>query len=234
MKTKKYNSPARNSIRRSPVTYSFLFIALVLAWFGLLPTAEAGSATWLASPVNGDWNNAGNWTTGGPPNGPSDRATFATSNQAGVSLSAGTEVNGITFQAGASAFTITSSVGTTLNITGLGIVNSSGISQNFVTATDATGGNGGIQFFNSATAGSGTVITNDAPITTGGNAGVTFFNQGSSAGRATIINNGANIVTCPSCGGVRRYSQHPRPRAMPASSTKPLRSAAQETAEQHS
>src|SRR5712691_6158386 len=86
---------------------------------GLLPTlvlllsiqpSHAGSATWLASPSTGDWNTAANWTAGGPPDGPADTATFATSNITGVSLSvpnATTEVNGIVFNAGASAFTIT-------------------------------------------------------------------------------------------------------------------------------
>src|SRR6267378_236212 len=191
--------PSRNSVRRLPVTRSFLFIALVLAWFALSPTAEAGSATWLASPVNGDWNTAGNWTIGGPPNGPSDTATFATSNQTGVSLSAGTEVNGITFHAGASAFTITANPTFGLTISGAGIINTSGISQNFVTAVDASGSSGGIQFLNSATAGSGTAFTNDAAITTCGNGGVTFFNNTSTAGSATIINNGTNMVNC---GGV--------------------------------
>ncbi len=76
----------------------------------LLSTASssfAGSARWKATPATGDWNTAGNWTAGGPPNGPADTATFATSNITGVSLSANTEVNGIVFNAGASAFTIT-------------------------------------------------------------------------------------------------------------------------------
>ena len=74
-----------------------------------IPSSHAGSATWLASPATGDWNTAGNWTAGGPPNGPADTATFATSNKTGVSLSASTQVNGIVFNAGASAFTITAS-----------------------------------------------------------------------------------------------------------------------------
>src|SRR6266699_5551091 len=68
----------------------------------LLSTASssfAGSATWKASPATGDWNTAGNWSAGGPPNGSADTATFATSNRTGVSLSANTQVNGIVFNA---------------------------------------------------------------------------------------------------------------------------------------
>src|SRR6266481_3893346 len=78
----------------------------------LLSTASssfAGSATWKASPVDVVWNNAGNWTAGGPPNGPADTATFATSNIRRPLIGEGsTEVNGIVFNPGASAFTITS------------------------------------------------------------------------------------------------------------------------------
>src|SRR5439155_171725 len=38
------------------------------------PPAFAGSATWLPFPGSGDWNNALNWSEGGPPNGPFDTA----------------------------------------------------------------------------------------------------------------------------------------------------------------
>ena len=59
-----------------------------IIWSGtaavLLLTAQislAGSATWLLSPQDSAWENANNWTPGGPPNGPSDIATFAQSSQ---------------------------------------------------------------------------------------------------------------------------------------------------------
>src|SRR5205809_5061531 len=119
----------------------------------LLSTASssfAGSATWLASPATGDWNTATNWTAGGPPNGPSDIAFFATSNTTAVSLSATTEVDGIVFNAGASAFAITASPTFTLTLSGTGLTNNSGVAQNFVTAVDEAGNGGGIIFSNSA------------------------------------------------------------------------------------
>ena len=56
----------------------------------LLLTAQislAGSATWLLSPQDSAWENANNWTPGGPPNGPSDIATFAQSSQTVVNIS---------------------------------------------------------------------------------------------------------------------------------------------------
>src|SRR5207244_4406702 len=154
--------PARNSISRSPLRRCFLLIRLAIA--GLLPalvlllsiqTSHAGSATWLAAPATGDWNTATNWTAGGPPNGSADTATFASSSTTGVSLSANTEVNGIVFNADASAFTITASPTFTLTLSGAGITNNSGIPQNFVTAVNGAGGFGTIAFTNSATAGSG-------------------------------------------------------------------------------
>src|SRR5262245_39934760 len=82
----------------------------------------AGSATWLASPANTDWNSAVNWTAGGPPNGSTNTATFATSNIKRPVISQTTEVNGIVFNPGASAFTITSPF-FSFTISGVGITN---------------------------------------------------------------------------------------------------------------
>ena len=66
----------------------------------LLITAQislAGSATWLSAPQDSAWENANNWTPGGPPNGPSDVATFAQSSQRDVNVSTSEEVNSIVF-----------------------------------------------------------------------------------------------------------------------------------------
>ena len=158
--------------------------------FGMTGTVNvvSGSATWLASPATGDWNTAANWTAGGPPNGSADTATFASSNITGVSLSLNTEVNGIVFNAGASPFTITASATLALTISGVGITNNSGITQNFVTATN--GNNGVINFTNSATAGSLTAFTNNGSTVSGGLGGSTAFDNSATAGNATLIANG--------------------------------------------
>ena len=157
---KKMTTPSvKNSISPSPFRLAFLLIPLAVACFALFPTAEAGSATWLASPVNGDWNTATNWTADGPPNGPSDMAFFATSNTTAVSLSANTEVNATVFNAAGSAFTITASPSFTLTISGAGMTNNSGTTQNFVADIDGIGNFGTIAFTNSATAGSLTAFT---------------------------------------------------------------------------
>src|SRR5947207_9224426 len=75
----------------------------------LLLTAQislAGSATWLSSPQDSAWENANNWTPGGPPNGPSDIATFAQSSQTNVNISTSEEANSAVFTAGSASFNL--------------------------------------------------------------------------------------------------------------------------------
>ncbi len=145
-------------------------------------TSHAGSATWKSSPASGDWNIATNWTPQTIPNGPSDTATFATSNTTSVSLSANTEVNGTVFNAGASAFTITVAPTLTLTVSGAGIANNSGVRQNFVTAADTSGPRGTIQFRNSAIVGNLTGVINRGPESSDSQGGITQFFDSSSAG----------------------------------------------------
>ena len=102
----------------------------------LLLTAQisvAGSATWLLSPQDSAWENANNWTPGGPPNGPSDIATFAQSAQTGVNISASEEVNSIVFTSNSASFNFAIvGVGGALMIGGTGVTNNSSVGQTFV------------------------------------------------------------------------------------------------------
>jgi autotransporter-associated beta strand protein len=153
--------------------------------------ARAGSATWDLNPGSGDWNTAANWTPMTVPNGSTDTATFALSNTTSVSISANTEVNGITFTAAATnPYTITASPGFTLTLTGAGITNNSGIAQNFVTGGEQFGQ---ISFTNNATAGNSTIFTNNngANNSEGGH---TFFFNTSTAGSGTFINNSGTVT----------------------------------------
>ena len=197
------------------------FFAVALALFP--SPALAGSAMWLPAPATGDWNTAGNWTPATVPNGAADIATFFTSATTGVSLSADTEVNGITFNAGASAFTITVSPTVVLTLSGTGITNNSGITQNFVMAVNGAGSFGAIRFTNSATAGVNTAFTmngsafgspfgspltvfldastagsgnftNNGGTASGGNGGTTVFRDNSTAANGTFTNNGGAVV----------------------------------------
>src|SRR5437764_13381431 len=84
-----------------------LLPALVLM-FGL-QTSQAGSAKWNLNPTNNDWYTATNWTPNTVPDGSTDTATFATSSQTAVSVGdrsdSTTELDGIVFNSGASAYT---------------------------------------------------------------------------------------------------------------------------------
>src|SRR6266481_9408877 len=133
---------------------TLIVAAIRCALMFLVPSVTyASSAQWDLDPISGDWNTADNWTPNGVPNGPADVATFGLSNTSNVSISADTEVNGITFTAAATnPYTITASPGLTLTISGVGITNNSGKTQNFVTATDGFGNVGKIVFSNHATA----------------------------------------------------------------------------------
>src|SRR5262245_42478133 len=133
----------------------------------LIPSlTHAASAQWDLDPISGDWNTAANWTPISVPNGPVDTATFGLSNTTDVSISADTEVNDIVFTAAATnPYTITASPGLMLSISGVGITNNSGVTQNFVTAVDAAGDQGAILFTNSATADSGNTCRAAALLT---------------------------------------------------------------------
>ena len=179
------------------LAWAFLLSAAAILTL-LLSTASssfAGSATWKASPATGDWNTATNWTPTTVPNGASDTATFATSNITSVSLSANTEVNGIVFNSGASAFTITASPTFTLTISGVGPTNNSATSPNFVTVTDGAGNFGTIVFTNSAAANTvagGPLITftNNGATASGAAGGNISFRDTTTANRCIFITEG--------------------------------------------
>ncbi len=169
---------------------SLFAVALQLVLLLALSAASsfAGSATWKTSPSSGDWNTARNWNPNTVPNGSADTATFKLSNTTNVSISLNTEVNGIVFNPGASAFTITAGPTLTLTVSGAGVANNSGIAQNFVTTADITGKRGTIQFRNSATVGNLTGFTNNGPPSSDQEGGITQFFDSSSAGNGGFSN----------------------------------------------
>src|SRR6266566_3033465 len=142
--------------------------------------AYAVSAQWDLDPTSGDWNTAANWTPMGIPNGPADIATFGLSNTTNVSISANTEVNGITFtSAAANPYYSTANPGLTLTISGVGITNKSGKTQNLVVAGYVFENPGTLVFSNSATAGNNVSIFNQ---------GFLQFSNRSTAANSSIFN----------------------------------------------
>ena len=118
------------------------------------------------------------------PNGAHDTATFNVSNVTDVFVQATDILKGMTFDSGASPFTISIgwsvAVGS-LTLGGTGIINNSGTTQNLLIAGLSTDLQSSLTFIRSATADNGTVITNN-PY------GTTTFADSSSAGSATFIN----------------------------------------------
>jgi autotransporter-associated beta strand protein len=171
----------------------FLTVALVML-FLILPvgTCWSGSAAWKTVPTTGDWNTAANWSTGGPPNGPADVATFDTSTITGLSFSGTIEVNQIVFDPGASPYTFTSTFLGRLTLSGIGIRNNSGITQNFVTS--GSGGEGAVTFSNSASAGSLTSFSNEGGTAGGAFGGFMTFNGTSSAGSGVFATKGGSVA----------------------------------------
>jgi autotransporter-associated beta strand protein len=166
-----------------------------------LQTTQAGSATWNLNPASGDWNTAANWTPPTVPNGPADTAQFAVSNTTDISISSPTEVNGTQFNPGASAFSITAAPMLTFTISGVGITNNSGTTQNFVTTVDGVGNHGSINFSNSATAGNATLIANGG----GGSIGGAILFSGNSTGgtaRVEAFGNGNLDISAHNAPGV--------------------------------
>ena len=137
------------------------------------------TATWNANPVDNDWSNPANWTPATVPNGPNDVATFGVSTTTDVSITAPIEVNSIVFSPEASAFTVTLPTSGTIGLTisGTGITNDSGVTQNVVSYGHE------ISFHNNASADDATIVSNGANI---------IFFDDSTAANATIIANGSD------------------------------------------
>ncbi|HTD15352.1 MAG TPA: autotransporter domain-containing protein [Chthoniobacterales bacterium] len=152
----------------------------------------AVDAVWLGEPRSGDWNTGTNWSTSpAAPVNLGDTATFNISTQTSLTLSGGVTVESITFQPGASAFTISTS-GNVLIIRGAGIVNNSGKTQAIFNNGSVAQFGGFTQFSNTSTAGNAT-ITNSGSAVSFMVGGVTQFANSSTAGNATVTNNGSAV-----------------------------------------
>lgn len=187
-----------------PIPVPFISaVAAVLLMFDV-QSGQAGSATWLAAPVSGNWTNAANWTSGGPPNGPSDNATFATSSQTTVFQPADVQVGRVIFSSGADAFTITTRKTFRFTISGTGITNNSVAAENFVAAgaTVASTNGGQIIFQNSATA-ANAIFTNNAATIDGATGGSTQFFGNASAGHGNFTN--VDGISSDSAGGFTEF-----------------------------
>jgi len=109
------------------------------------------------------------------PDQETDVATFDVSNITTLSVASSVAISGIVLNSGASAYTIAAD----FSIQGAGIINNSGVTQNFISAQEDIG------FGGNATAGDDIVYTNNGemPLAYG-----TVFAERANAGSATFIN----------------------------------------------
>lgn len=182
------NSGALARLIQSVFTAALLPALLLL--FTIQPS-HAGSATWKTSPPTSDWHTPNNWSPATVPDGLSDTATFGTSNKTAISIAdasdALTDLDGITFNSGASAYTLNLAAGNSLYFEGAGVTNNSGVTQT-ITVAPYTGSLSYIFFYNGATAGTSTSY----------NIGLdqyTYFFNTSTAGTATFNFNGATSTS---------------------------------------
>lgn len=168
----------------------FAFGLALLAAAGLAGPLSAQTTYQWTGATDGAWESAGNWTPNtlypgnisGGGDFSTDVAEFTNASGLPTTVTLGgavvVQLGQITFDAGASAYTIvTSSNSDTLNLMGTGLVNNSGVNQTL-------SGMGTVNFFNSASVGSNITLQNSG---TGSGASVIYFTDSSSAGSATIV-----------------------------------------------
>ena len=170
--------------------------------------ALAGSATWVLNPTGQNWNTPRNWMPNTIPNGPTDVATFDVSNSTNVNVSVDTEVDSIVFPSGAGQFDIhimgQGASPSTLTISGAGVVNNSGTTQQIDASPDQTGGGvGNLTLTGNAVMGSLMMITNAGGSSIKTAICITTFADNSSAGDATVLNLGGTGSTHPQAGSTR-------------------------------
>jgi autotransporter-associated beta strand protein len=231
----------RGSFLRFHARTFVLSAAILLLVVSARNTTLAGSATWNSNPNSDKWNQADNWTPATVPNGPTDIATFGISTQTIVGVGGdGVEVDSIVFNSGASAFTILEQPLAFSNpvfiLGGAGIVNNSGIGQNFEVRGNPKSANfsSTLEFTNSASVGistsfivyggmraSGTgsfmnffdsssansaVITNEGGADFNATGGGTYFLDNATAASATVVTNGGTKAS--SFGGITLFGQN--------------------------
>ena len=174
-----------------------LFAASVIAGVLGVSAGHAQDATWRTVPFTGTFNNPLNWS---PVTVPTGTATFAASTITGLTVLGANTIGGFTFNPGASAYSFSVPLASSLEFTGAGIVNNSSSSPSFFLAPTSS-----VVFANSSSAGNATFTTGIAGLLTGNltfqdnstadaasinNNGTVSFIGNSSAGAASIVNNG--------------------------------------------
>lgn len=203
--------PSRGAVKAAAFGVVATLISLLSA-----TAVDAQDGTWLLSPGSASFNTGTNWSTGTVPTG---TATFGASNTSSLTFGAPTTVGGMTFGAGAPAYSFALG-GNSLDFNGAGIVNGSSNAPTFnadanltfngsSTAANARfniSSGGTLSFFDSSSAASATIANVGGSLlfdetATAGNAVVTnsagatmCFCNFATAGNATIVNTGSGTT----------------------------------------
>ena len=173
-------------------------------WNGMTTTADGtihgGGGTWDNSTTN--WTNSMGLTS---PAWAGAAGVFSAGSGT-VTVGAAVTASSFGFVQGAGAYTLNVSPTFSLTVTGTGITNTSGTTQNLATLVDGSGNAGSISFNNSANAGNVTITNNGATVSAN-SGGVTLFNNTSNAGSAIINNQGG--TTSGASGGVTDFLGSP-------------------------
>ncbi len=170
--------------------------AFFAGYLAFAATANAQNAMWSTAPISGVWNTPANWTPAAVPTG---TAGFGASSITSITFSAAATIGAFRFDAGAPAYTFNN--GSTMTLTGAGIINNSSLQpvfnnlansvinfRNFSTASNSIINNSyALYFYDASTAASAT-------INNIGNTNITFRNS-STAGNAVITNTGIGAST---------------------------------------
>ncbi|HVZ80989.1 MAG TPA: autotransporter domain-containing protein [bacterium] len=160
-----------------------MILAIAALWAGFL--APGWGETWLNNPPSGDFDSGSNWDLSTVPSGTSASATFGTSLNASVTMSAPTTVGDVQFN-GSTSYTIYNN-GQTFVLAGLGANNTSGQAQTLIAT-------GGLFLFENGAQAVSVLLLNSAGATL-------RFQDTSSAGIGTIADYGRLIFTGSSTAG---------------------------------
>jgi outer membrane autotransporter protein len=194
MRTPQAKSKRKQTIPQAAIKrHGFFATALgsLLLFVTIAAPALAVDAVWNCCPPSNDWNTGGNWTPAMAPVNPGDTATFNSSSSSSTTflvLSGDVKIDSMTFDLGASAFTINTGfvAGYSFSFVGVGIVNKSLQTQTIINDSGSS-----TNFLKSSSAGNATIMNANS----GSGAGTTEFHNFSTADHATITNDGFGTST---------------------------------------
>ena len=157
-------------------------------------TVAGATRTWSGGGVNDNWSTPTNWSGGVSPISPEDSVAFAGSTRLTPALDSSAIVPSLTFNSGASSFTLGATGGSTLTLNGgTGLTNNSASAQ----AVNIPIIMGAAQTFNAAGAGTltlGSTVDNGGNLLTGDGANNSSF-TGAISGGGGVTKVGAGTMT---------------------------------------